>query len=415
MNHKKRKIKGSKNAVIFIILITTLIVVGILIFKKPNTTGNVVTGTETIYSENLNIKKNESGTYEWQVKNLGSIKSLKATGSVTSNGTARVYIEKNGTKYLLFDSTKQLFDVNVQVLPEYKKIFQGDEILIQITLLNLRGFGSGNVNVKYFIKDQKGNLIASEEETVFVETQAKIIRKLIIPAEIQPGSYLAFVEASTNIVVGTGSDSFEVKSKYENNYRPELKYYLIGFVVLVAIVILWIFSLYGVKKLKRRKKIAELKEKLPLERVEKLESELKSLKEARKAGLISEESYQKEKKRIENKLLIEKNPKHTPTYMLLALAYERKNQFKDAVETYRKILNYSPRFAPAANNLAWLIAEKVNGDLDEALRFAQIAKEILPKQSSVSDTLGWIHFKRKKPFKTLRPWPCVRSSLARII
>ena len=104
MNNIKREIK-QKNYRIPLILIIIVIILGIVIFKKPVITGKVVQGQQIIYSENLNIQKNESGTYVWQIKNPGSIKSLKATGSVTSNGTAKVYIEKNGTKYLLFDST----------------------------------------------------------------------------------------------------------------------------------------------------------------------------------------------------------------------------------------------------------------------------------------------------------------------
>ena len=295
MNYKKGKANWPKGVIILVMLIISIVLLSVLSSKK-------VQGKETIYSENLNIKTSESGAYEWNVKNPGSIKSLKATGSVTSNGTAKVYIEKNGTKYLLFDSTKQLFDVNVNVLPEYKKIFQGDEILLQITLLNLRGFGSGNINVKYFIKDPKGNLIAAEEEKIFVETQAKFIRKLIIPTEIQPGPYIAFVEASTNVVVGSGSDTFEVIAKYEVPYFQQLKFYIIGFAALVALAIFFIFANYGILKLKKKKAITELKEKIPLEKVGKLEKELKALEEARKSGFISIESYLKEKTRIEEKL-----------------------------------------------------------------------------------------------------------------
>ena len=54
--------------------------------------------------------------------------------------------------------------------------------------------------------------------------------------------------------------------------------------------------------LKRRKDVEELKKKEPLERIKKLENELKALEEAYKAEFISEESYQKEKKRIEERL-----------------------------------------------------------------------------------------------------------------
>lgn len=306
MPHKKRKVKKEKNYTIVYLLVITAIILGLFVFKRPFITGKVIQGKETVYSENLNIKKNESGNYTWNVKNPGNIKSLKTTGSVTSNGTAKVYIEKNGTKYLLFDSTKQLFDVDVHVLPEYKKIFPGDEMLIQITLLNLRGFGAGNVNVKYSIKDKKGNLIASEREPVYVETQAKFIRKLIIPAEIVPGTYVAFVEASTDVIVGTGSDTFEVMSKYEYKNPPELRYYIIGLAVLVALVIIFILAIQGFRVLKKKKEIIKLKQELPMERIGKLEKELNALEEARKSGFISEDSYQKEKKRLEERLGVSK-------------------------------------------------------------------------------------------------------------
>jgi len=177
-------------------------------------------------------------------------------------------------------------------------------MLMQITLLNLRGFGSGNVNVKYSIKDSKGNLIASQQEPIFVETRAKFIRKLEIPGEIAPGTYIVAVEASTNVVVGSGSDTFEVMSKYK--YPQELRYYLIGFAVLVALTIIFILSVRGLKVLKKKKKIVELKEKMPLERIRKLEGELRALEDAYKSGFISKESFKKERERIEDKIGAEK-------------------------------------------------------------------------------------------------------------
>ena len=299
--YNKKRVEKKQDIVQIIVFLIIIIVIGIFLFKKPAVTGRVVESQEAIFSENLNLQVNESGSYEWQIKNPGSIKSLKASGSVSSNGTARVYIERNGARELIFDSTKQLFDIAIHVLPEYKKIFQGDEILLEIRLFNLRGFGSGNVNVKYSIKDSKENLIASEEETIFVETQAKFVRKLVMPAEIKPGTYVAFVEVLTDIIAGTGSDTFEVIAKYP--YKPlELQYYLIGLAVLVAFVILIVISIQAFNVLKKKKEIAEIKAKMPKERVEKLEKELKALEEARKAGFISEESYKKDKERVEKEL-----------------------------------------------------------------------------------------------------------------
>jgi Flp pilus assembly protein TadD len=47
----------------------------------------------------------------------------------------------------------------------------------------------------------------------------------------------------------------------------------------------------------------------------------------------------------------------------------------------------------AANNLAWMLAES-GGDLDEALRLAQVAQEKLPDLPNVLDTLAWVHYKK---------------------
>lgn len=298
MPNKKRKFD---NRLLFLIIV--IIILSVLIFKKTSITGQAILSKETIFSENLNIKKNESGAYEWQVKNPGNIKSLKATGRVSANGTARVYIEKNGTRQLIFDSAKQLFDVNINVLPEYKKIMQGGKILIQNILFNLRGFGAGDVNVRYSIKDEKGNVIATQEESVYIETQAKFIRELVIPEEIKSGVYTAFVEAFSNgTIVGTGSDTFEVNAKYEEPYYQQLKFYLIVVAGVIALLIGVIFGTYGIQALKKKKEVEELKKKEPGERAKKLEGELKALEEAYKAGFISEESYKKEKKRIEERL-----------------------------------------------------------------------------------------------------------------
>src|SRR5262249_49694061 len=47
----------------------------------------------------------------------------------------------------------------------------------------------------------------------------------------------------------------------------------------------------------------------------------------------------------------------------------------------------------AANNLAWIYSEH-GGDKEKALQLAQTAKESDPENPHVSDTLGWILYKR---------------------
>jgi len=101
---------------------------------------------------------------------------------------------------------------------------------------------------------------------------------------------------------------------------------------------------------------------------------------------------------LENyKKLTELRPNHIPSKTLLAITYERAGKVDEAAKVYRDILQKSPRFGPAANNLAWLLTDVLEGDLDEALNLAKVAKEILPNESSVADTLGWVYFKKGSP------------------
>ena len=88
-------------------------------------------------------------------------------------------------------------------------------------------------------------------------------------------------------------------------------------------------------------------------------------------------------------------PTSLPPLMMLGLLQQQRGNVAKAQEAYTQALAINPRFAPAANNLAWLYSE--NGgdkDKDKALQLAQTAKEAAPDDPRVSDTLGWILYKR---------------------
>ena len=50
----------------------------------------------------------------------------------------------------------------------------------------------------------------------------------------------------------------------------------------------------------------------------------------------------------------------------------------------------------AANNLAYIYAEE-GGNLDVALQLAQAAKQKLPEVPEITDTVGWIYYKKELP------------------
>jgi len=89
--------------------------------------------------------------------------------------------------------------------------------------------------------------------------------------------------------------------------------------------------------------------------------------------------------------ILNKNPKFLAGYMALGTIYDQQGDKDKAEGYYRKALEIKNDFAPAANNLAWNLVEN-GGNIDEALGFARIAKEKMPKSASVMDTLGWIYY-----------------------
>jgi Tfp pilus assembly protein PilF len=81
---------------------------------------------------------------------------------------------------------------------------------------------------------------------------------------------------------------------------------------------------------------------------------------------------------------------------MAALMAQVRGNDAEARERYQKILKAHPRAPVAANNLAWIYADS-GENLDDALRLARIARTGLPDVAEVSDTLGWVYYKRKQP------------------
>jgi tetratricopeptide (TPR) repeat protein len=77
----------------------------------------------------------------------------------------------------------------------------------------------------------------------------------------------------------------------------------------------------------------------------------------------------------------------------LGMLYEEVGRKDTAKKYYEQALKLDPTDAYALNNLAYFIAEN-NGDLNEALGYAQRAKQKLPSFSEITDTLGWIYLKK---------------------
>jgi tetratricopeptide (TPR) repeat protein len=99
--------------------------------------------------------------------------------------------------------------------------------------------------------------------------------------------------------------------------------------------------------------------------------------------------------------LTKTQPDNPSAYMLIGAVQQARGDFGAAKASYERALELNPRFGAAANNLAYILAEE-GGSEDRALQLAQTAKEELPEDPRVSDTLGWVLYKRGVYERALR-------------
>ena len=83
-----------------------------------------------------------------------------------------------------------------------------------------------------------------------------------------------------------------------------------------------------------------------------------------------------------------------PVYTLMGMLEESRGKSADAEANYRRALELRPGSAIAANNLAWMIVERGNGNLDEAVKLARVSVNKSPSTPEFYDTLGWALFKK---------------------
>lgn len=86
-------------------------------------------------------------------------------------------------------------------------------------------------------------------------------------------------------------------------------------------------------------------------------------------------------------------PKLLTVRVLLGMIYEQRKEYDKAKAQYEEALKTDAKFAPAANNLAWILIEQ-GGNSDLALSYAQTARERQPDDPHIADTLGWIYYKK---------------------
>lgn len=90
------------------------------------------------------------------------------------------------------------------------------------------------------------------------------------------------------------------------------------------------------------------------------------------------------------------DPKNVNAFLNEALVCEVLGRRKDAIDAYNKVLQIDPDNALVLNNLAYMTAESgTSANLDQALTYAERAKKHAPDSPDVSDTLGFVYYKKE--------------------
>jgi tetratricopeptide (TPR) repeat protein len=97
----------------------------------------------------------------------------------------------------------------------------------------------------------------------------------------------------------------------------------------------------------------------------------------------------------EFKDLLIKKPDDMKSATMLAILLNDSGDIVNAEKTYSYILDKDPSNRIAANNLAWILAERGRKtDLDKAMDLATKAKRSAPGNPSIADTLGYVYLKK---------------------
>jgi tetratricopeptide (TPR) repeat protein len=88
------------------------------------------------------------------------------------------------------------------------------------------------------------------------------------------------------------------------------------------------------------------------------------------------------------------NPKEIAFHLLAGGIYESRQDWDNAKQQYRKVLEIQPENPLASNNLAYVMLQQ-GGNVDVAFAMAQTARKNLPDNANTADTLGWAFYHKQ--------------------
>jgi tetratricopeptide (TPR) repeat protein len=98
----------------------------------------------------------------------------------------------------------------------------------------------------------------------------------------------------------------------------------------------------------------------------------------------------------------QRDPSAIGARTMVGMLFEAQGLWENAKKSYEAVVSSTDNAAVAANNLAFIYAEQ-GTKLDVALQLATSAKQRMPDEPSVDDTIGWIYYKKDLPSLAVTP------------
>jgi len=243
---------------------------------------------------------------------LGESKSikLKIVGISIGAYSGKILIKGDGINEsvrVIFDveSKKILFDIALDLIKS--EISIGDNLNVKIGLINLGVPGRVNVRLYYTISDSNNNAVLKESEAVEVETQKEFIKNFKLPSDAAIGDYTISAELLYGENTAISSTLFKITKGPIKIGPVKLEFSLIWVLIILAVILiaLTIINLKEHKEIKYIIKINEILDKIKYRPKEKkkftkkdLDKQLQILKADLEGDIISEKTYDKQKKKI---------------------------------------------------------------------------------------------------------------------
>ncbi|KKQ55234.1 MAG: Cellobiohydrolase A (1,4-beta-cellobiosidase A) [Parcubacteria group bacterium GW2011_GWA2_38_13] len=102
------------------------------------------------------------------------------------------------------------YGLNVEVMPQSKKILAGEELNIKTKIINSIEEANREVLVRFIIKDPRGNIVYDKTEKYIVNGEFEFDQNILLSPSIKEGKYTVTQEIVDNGITYSTSDYFEI-------------------------------------------------------------------------------------------------------------------------------------------------------------------------------------------------------------